>query len=77
MPIFFFTDDTSSFVVVRDSASPSLFLNEDLSKISQWACKWKMYFNPDASKQTHENVFSCTKNPSSHSDIYLNKMPLK
>ena len=62
--------------MVRDSSSSSLSLNEDLSKISQWGYKWKMLFNPDASKQAQEIVFSCKKNPS-HSGIYLNNMPLK
>ena len=46
-----FADDTSIFSVLRDSSSSSLSLNEDLSKISQWGNKWKMLFNPDASKQ--------------------------
>ena len=31
-----FSDDTSIFLEVRDSSSSSLFLNEDVSKISQW-----------------------------------------
>ena len=56
-----FADDTSIFSVVRDSSSSSLSLNEDLSKISQWGYKWKMLFNPDASKQAQEVVFSCKK----------------
>ena len=45
-----FADDTSIFSVFRDSSSSSLSLNEDLFKISQWRYKWKMLFNPDASK---------------------------
>ena len=57
-----FADDTSIFSVVRDSSSSSLSLNEDLSKISQWGYKWKMLFNPDASKQAQEVVFSRKKN---------------
>ena len=56
-----FADDTSIFSVVRDSSSSSLSLNEDLSKISQWGYKWKMLFNPDASKQAQEVVFSRKK----------------
>ena len=56
-----FADDTSIFSVVRDSSSSSLSLNEDLSKISQWGYKWKMLFNPDASKQAQEVVFSREK----------------
>ena len=46
-----FADDTSIFLVVHDSRSSSLSLNEDLPKISQWGYKWKMLFNPDASKE--------------------------
>ena len=34
------------------------FLNEDLSKMLQWTYTWKMLFNPDASKQAQETVFS-------------------
>ena len=54
----------------------TLSFNEDLSKISQRGYKWKMLFNPDASKQTQEFVFSRKKNPSDHSDMYFNNMPL-
>ena len=36
-----------------------------------------MLFNPDASKQAQEIVFSRKKNPSNHSDIYFHNMPLK
>ena len=45
-----FGDDTSIFSVVCDSSSSSLSINEDLCKMSQWGYKWKMSFNPDASK---------------------------
>ena len=70
-----FADDTLIFSMVRDSSSSSLSLNENLSKISQWGYKWKMLFNADASKQAHEVVFSCKKNPSNHNDIYFNNVP--
>ena len=33
-------------------------LNEDLKKISEWAFQWKIVFNPDASKQGQEVIFS-------------------
>ena len=56
-----FADDTSIFSVVRDSSSSSLTFNEDVSKISQWGYKWKMLFDPDASKQAQEIVFSRKK----------------
>ena len=45
-----FSDDTSLFSVVHDSAASSGFLNDDLLKISRWANQWKMIFNPDVSK---------------------------
>ena len=54
-----FADDTSIFSVFHDSSSPSQSINEDLSKISQWGYKWNMLFNPDASRQAQEIVFSC------------------
>ena len=69
-----FVDDTSIFLVVRDSSSSSLSLNEDLFKISQWGYKWKMLFNPDTSKQAQEVVFSCKKIlPTIYFNIYFNK----
>ena len=33
-------------------------LNEDLKKNSEWAFQWKMIFNPEASKQAQEVIFS-------------------
>ena len=44
-----FADDTSLFSVVHDSKSSSVLLNNDLRKISQWAYRCKMIFNPDVS----------------------------
>ena len=38
-----FADDTSIFSVVHDSSSSPLSINEDLSKISQWGYKWKIW----------------------------------
>ena len=35
-------------------------LNADLEEISQWACQWKMQFNPDPNKQANEVIFTCT-----------------
>ena len=33
-------------------------LNNDLKKVSDWACQWKMSFNFDPSKQAQEVIFS-------------------
>ena len=46
-----FSDDTSMFSVVLDPINTSQKLNNDLRKVSLWTYKWKMFFNPDPSKQ--------------------------
>ena len=53
-----FADDTSLFSVVHDSNISANELNNDLQKISEWAYKWKMSFNPDLNKQAQEVIFS-------------------
>ena len=53
-----FADDTSIFSVMKNSINASATLNEDLHLISKWAYSWKMFFNPDPSKQATEIVFS-------------------
>ena len=71
-----FADDTSRFSVVHDSAASTAFLNDDLLKISRWAYQWKMIFNPDASKQAQEIVFSRKANASNHETVYFNNVPV-
>ena len=71
-----FADDTSLFSVVHDSAASTAFLNDDLLKISRWAYQWKMIFNPDASKQAQEIVFSRKANASNHETVYFNNVPV-
>ena len=70
-----FADDTSLFSVVHDSAASSAFLNDDLLKISRWVYQWGMIFNPDASKQAQEIVFSRKANASNHETVYFNNVP--
>ena len=53
-----FADDTLMFPVVRDPINTSPKLNRDFAKVGLWANKWKMYFNPDPSKQAQEVIFS-------------------
>ena len=57
-------DDTSFFSVVHDVTISSSELNSDLAKISEWAYKWKMSFNPDPSKPTQEVIFKTVPHPS-------------
>ena len=53
-----FADDSSLFSVIHDTNIYAGELNEDLKKISEWAFQWKMIFNPDATKQAQEVIFS-------------------
>ena len=46
-----FADDTCVFSVVNDPILTANALNNDLSKIQEWAYQWKMSFNPDLSIQ--------------------------
>ena len=42
-----FVDDTSLFSIVHDPNATANDLNNDLSKINDWAYQWKMNFHPD------------------------------
>ena len=46
-----FANDTSLFSVVHDVNTSTNNLNNDISKINDWATQWKMNFNPNPSKQ--------------------------
>ena len=61
-----FADDTFLFSTVTDETLSNSHLNDDLTKINDWAYKWKMRFNLDSTKPTHEVVFS-RKNNNIHS----------
>ena len=41
-----------------DPTLSAKILNDDLSRISEWAHRWKMLFNPDITKQAQEVIFS-------------------
>ena len=51
-------------------------LDKDLKKISDWAYKWKMIFNPDLSKQAQEVIFSRKTNKINHPTITFNTIPV-
>ena len=67
-----FADDTSVFSAVHNSNTTVKELNKDLQKISEWAYKWKMSFNPDLNKQAQEVVFSRKLNKASQPQITFN-----
>ena len=59
-----FGDDTLMFSVVSDPINTSQKLKKDLDKVGLWANKWKMFFNPDPSKQAQEIIFFTEVNQS-------------
>ena len=71
-----FADDTSIYSIVNNPQSSANDLNSDLSKINQWAHEWKMSFNPDASKQAVEVLFSRKLLATFHPSITFNHSPV-
>ena len=65
------------FSVVNDINTSESDLNQDLEKISNWAFKWKMNFNPDPNKQAQEIIFSRKKTASLHPVVYFDNKPVK
>ena len=47
-------------------------MNDGLSKISNWACQWKMRFNPDVNKQAQEVIFSRKIRSNIHPPLVFN-----
>ncbi|MCG8096816.1 MAG: hypothetical protein JAZ17_24870 [Candidatus Thiodiazotropha endolucinida] len=45
-----FADDTSLYIIVENPQASALLLNTDLQKISDWADKWLVLFNPPKSE---------------------------
>ena len=71
-----FADDMSLFSIVHDLTISSSELYSDLAKISEWAFKWKMSFNPDPSKPAQEVIFSRKLKTVPHPSITFNNNPL-
>ena len=67
-----FADDTSIFHVVKDPSTSAEILNHNLTRISEWAYRWKMSFNPDPSKQAKEVLFSNKAAKKNHPNIIFN-----
>ena len=70
--IKFFADDTMLFSIVDNAALSADELNHDLQIISNWAHQWKMSFNPEASKQAIEILFSQKKTNVNHPPLFFN-----
>ena len=55
---------------------PADQIDKDRKKISDWAYKWKMIFNPDLSKQAQEVIFSRKTNKINHPTTTFNTIPV-
>ena len=55
--IKYFADDTMLFSIVKDSVISANDLKHGLDIIYQWAYRWKMEFNPDATKHATGILF--------------------
>ena len=70
-----FADNTFIFRIVDQNVTQKL--KEDLDKITKWANKWKMVFNPDITKQAVKVTFSAKRDPSTFEPLYFNGIPVK
>ena len=71
-----FADDTSLFFIAHDRNTSANELNKDLQIISEWACQWKMSFNPNQNKQAQEVILPRKITKSSHPQISFNNIPV-
>ena len=69
-----FADDTSLFSTEQDITTRSASLNNDLTKIFEWAAQWKMNFNSDPSKQ--ELPFSRKTSSKPYPSLNFNDNPV-
>ena len=72
-----FADDTSLFSIVQNVSTSASHLNNDLSKISNWAFQWKMSFNHGPSKQAQKVIFSRKIQKTCNPSIYFNNKSVK
>ena len=72
-----FVDDTFLFSIVKNVAQSNFQLSSDLTKINDWAFKWKMSFNPGYTKTADEVVFNCKRIETHHPFLMINNVPVK
>ena len=69
-----FADDTSLFVKAEDPITVANLLNNDLTKISSWAGKWLVIFNPN---KTITFILTRWKNKQRHPSLFMNNIEIK
>ena len=62
--------------MVHDPTLSAKLLNDVLSKISEWAHRCKLLFNPDITKQAQEVTFSRKNTKIDHLIVYFNETPV-
>ena len=65
--------DALLFLTACDLSESLNLLNDDLKKISEWAFKWKVIFNPDITKQAQEVTFSRKNTKTDHPIVFFNE----
>ena len=59
---------------ICDPLETANVLNNDLREIRKWAEQWKIFFNPDPTKQAQEVIFCRKINSQKHPDLYFNSL---
>ena len=62
---------------MHDIDASSATLNNDLVKIQEWTCNWKMSCNRDRNKQAQEVIFSRKIRKGFHSNLSFNDQPIE
>ena len=65
----------TALIPLLHQGSSLVTLNEDLNLTSNCSYTWKMYFNPDPSKQVKEITFSKKRSDTQMSVLIFNKKP--
>ena len=68
-----FADDTSLYMIVDDPNITAMALNNDLSRIHEWAKKWLVSFNPS---KTESLIISRRNNQPIHPPLYMNNVAI-
>lgn len=69
-----FADDTSLYIIVDFPESAAQILNLDLERISNWAGRWLVSFNP---QKTETLLFTRKINRINHPTLYFNDVPIQ
>ena len=71
-----FADETYLFSTVQNITTITVSLNNNLTKIFEWAVQWKMNFNPDPSKPAQELLFSRKTSSNPYPSLNFNDNPV-